>query len=332
MSKYLSDYKIIKELGYGMFSTVYLIVISKSNKKYALKIQHIEKKDLEPNVKSPIWREINFSIGFANKYPDQFVKLYEYNLIRDCKLKQRYPFDIKTFSVQLQKMFIKLSSSPYCIRKIYDLVEGDLYQLDGLLSTKQIYSMIIQLTWAIKLLHSNNYIHGDIHNRNIGWIKTAKTHKIKILNLQIPTLGYHFKLIDYGMVTNKYDIKNKKEMKEFELNLENELVLLVHTMVDSKIFDFINENNIELDFNRDYNEFKKTVFFKPINKYSNLKAIQMFMFDILFPDQYQKIIFGSKYSQTIPRKLYVPWDDIVYLITNYKEPYKIIKYFNGKLL
>jgi hypothetical protein len=57
----------------------------------------------------------------------------------------------------------------------------------------------------------------------------------------------------------------------------------------------------------------------------------MFLFDILFPDQYQKIIFGPKYFKTIPRKLFIPFDDIIYFILNYKEPNKIIKYFNGKL-
>ena len=332
MSKYLSNYKIIKELGYGMFATVYLISIPKSKKRYALKIQHIDKKDLKPDTESPVWREIIFSVIFANKYPDQFISLYEYDFIKDCELKQKYPFDIKTFPSESQKIFKRLSSSSYCVRKVYQLVDGNLYQLDGLLSTKQIYSLIIQLTWAIKLLHSNNYIHGDIHNRNIGWIKTAKTHKIKISNYEIPSLGYQFKLIDYGMVIKKYDIRNKKEKKGFEENFLNELVLLVHMMVDTKIYDFINDNNIELDFNRDYKEFKKSVFYKPISKYSNLKQMQMFLFDILFPDQYQKIAFGSKYSQTIPRKLYVSFDDIIYFITNYKEPNKIIKYFNDKLL
>ncbi len=332
MSKYLSNYKIIKELGYGMFATVYLISIPKNKKKYALKIQHIEKKDLKPNTKSSVWREINFSINFANKYPDQFISLLEYDFIVGCELKQKYSFDIERFPLKYQKEFGKLSSSPYCVRKVYELVEGDLHQLDGVLYPKQIYSLIIQLTWAIKLLHSNNYIHGDIHDRNVGWIRTPKNYKIKILNTLIPTFGYQFKLIDYGMAIKKSDINNKKEAKEFELNFLNELVLLVHFMVDTKIYDYINENNIQLDFNRDYDEFKKTIFYKPISRYSDLKQIQMFLFDILFPDSYQKIAFGSEYIQTIPRKLHVPFDDIMYLIMNYTEPNKIIKYFNNKLL
>jgi len=329
--KYLSNYQIIKELGYGMFATVYLIKNLKNKKKYALKIQHIEKKDLKSNTKSNIWREINFSIDFANNYPNQFVELLEYDFISNCKLKQKYSFDITTFPIKYQKIFKQLNSSPYCVRKIYQLINGDLYQLNDLLSPKQIYSMIIQLTYTIKLLHSNDYIHGDIHMGNIGWVKTTENYKIKIFNLLIPTFGYIFKLIDYGMVIKKIDIKNINEKKKFQDNFLNELVLLVYMMVDTKIYDYINKNKINMNFNRDYKQFKESIFYPIINKYSNLKEIQMFLFDILFPTQYQKIAFNSQYSKTIPRKLYIPFDDIIYFILNYKEPNKIIKYFNDKL-
>ena len=326
----LTKYSIIQELGYGMFATVYKIQ-TPNKKKYALKIQHIKKSDLKPNPKSSIWKEINFSINFANKYPTQFIKLYEYDFIDGCKYKQKYSFDISTFPNDLQKKFNQLSSSPYCARMVYDLIDGNLYELDGKLSTKQIYSMIIQLTYSIQLLHLANYVHSDIHNRNIGWVKTGKTTKIKLGKLNIPTYGYIFKLIDYGMVMNKLNKMTKKEKVEFANNFENELVLLTHFMVDSAIYDFINENKIGLDFNADYAKFKKTRYYNLIRKYSTNKYIQMFLFDILFPSQYQSIAFGEYYTQTIPRKLFIPFEDIEYFILNYKTPNLIIKYFNNKL-
>lgn len=327
----LSNYSIIQELGYGIFATVYKIK-TLNKKKYALKIQHVVKSDLKPNLKSSIWREINFSINFGNKYPTQFVKLYEYDFINRCELKQKYSFDISTFPNNLQKKFNKLSSSPYCIRVVYDLIEGNLYELEDKLSVKQIYSMIIQLTYTIQLLHSANYIHGDIHNKNVGWIKTGKTTKIKLGKLNVSTNGYIFKLIDYGMVMNKSNKMTKKEKVEFENNLRNELVLLVHFMVDSVIYDYINENNIDIDFYCVYTKFKKTRFYNLISKYSSNDVVQMFLFDILFPSQYQSIAFGSHYTHTIPRKLFIPFEDIEYFILNYKTPNLIIKYFNNKLI
>ena len=191
--------------------------------------------------------------------------------------------------------------------------------------------MIIQLTYSIQLLHSANYVHADIHNRNVGWIKTNKTTKIKIGKQMIPTYGYIFKLIDYGMVMNGLDKMTKKEKTEFNNNFTHELVLLVHFMVDSAIYDYVNENKIDMDFNADYMEFKKTRYYNLIYKYSTNKYIQMFLFDILFPTEYQKIALGEYYSGTIPRKLFIPFEDIEYFILNYKTPNLIIKYFNNKL-
>lgn len=331
MESILSNYKIIKELGYGMFGDVYLIKNKVGNKKYALKIQHVEKKDIKSNNKSSIWREINFSINFGNKYPSQYIKLWEYDFINDCKSKNKFSFDIHSFPQKIQKKINLLNKSPYCVRMVYDLIEGDLHQLDGKLTQKQIYSLIIQLTYSIQLLHYNNYIHGDIHDRNVGWIKLPKNHKIKINNLQVNTHGYLFKLIDYGLMINKLDLVGKKEKKEFKNIFLHELSLLIHFMVDTKIYDYINENKIDINWDYNYNEFKLTRFYPLITKYTNNETIQIFLFDILFPDQYQKIAFGSNYTYTIPRKLHIPFDDILYFISNYREPNKIIKYFNNKL-
>lgn len=329
----LANYSILKELGYGMFANVYKIK-TPNKKVYALKIQHIVKSDLKPNLKSSVWAEINFSLNFANKYPNQFIKLYEYDFIKSydftnqCDNKQKYPFDISQFPNNLKKKIDQLTHSPYCVRMVYELIDGNLYELDGKLSLKQIYSLIVQLTYSIKLLHTNNYVHGDIHNRNIGWVKTTNA-KIKLGKLQVPTFGYIFKLIDYGMVVNRSNKMGKKEKVEFENNLANELVLLVHFMVDSAIYDYINKN--KMDYNLPYAKFKKTRFYNLIRKYSTNKYVQLFLFDILFPDEYQSMAFGEYYIKTIPRKLYLPFEDIEYFILNYKNPDLIIKYFNNKL-
>lgn len=327
----LSNYLILKELGYGMFGTVYKIK-TPNKKTFALKIQHIEKKDIKSNNKSSIWREINFSINFANKYPNQFIKLYEYEFIDKCKLKQKYPFDLTTLSSSLQKNIKKLSTSPYCVKMVYELVNGDLSELEGKLTIKQIYSMIIQLTFTIKLLHSNNYTHGDIHYKNIGWNKTLKLTKIKLGRIIIPTYGYIFKLIDYGMILKKTNIYFKKDKKNFNINFNDELLLLMHLFVDTKIYDYIKINKININFNDNYNKFKKTRFFYLIKKYSLNKNIQMFLFDILFPEQYQKIAFGQYYNYTIQRKLFIPFEDIEYFLLNYKNSDIIIKYFINKLI
>ena len=51
----------------------------------------------------------------------------------------------------------------------------------------------------------------------------------------------------------------------------------------------------------------------------------------MFPEQFQKLVLDDKFIQVIPRKLYVPFDDIKFIIQNYLNPKKIIKYFYDKL-
>ena len=83
-----NTYKIIKELGHGMVGTVYLV--SHNNIKYAYKIEHILPSEYKNYKNSNSKEEIDFSIKFANNYPNQFIKLIDYDFIKDCKHKQKY--------------------------------------------------------------------------------------------------------------------------------------------------------------------------------------------------------------------------------------------------
>ena len=327
----LSKYKIIKELGHGMIGTVYLISVPKSKTRYALKIERIEKRDLKPNSKSSVWREINFCKKFASKYPEQFIQMLEYDFIDTCTHIQTYSYEPKLFSQQVQNKLNRLESSEYCVRKVFDLVDGELHQLINKLNLKQIYSMIIQVTYSINLLHSNNYIHGDIHDRNIGWIKTPSNKQIQINRTKVPTFGYNFKLIDYGLIMRKTDIVSKQDEKNFNDNLTNELGLIAFMLVDTKFYEFVNKNNIELNFDKNYREFKKSAWYKLISTFTPNKLFQLFLFDIMFQEQYQKMVLGEKFEKTIKTKLYVPLEDIVFIIKNYSKPNWIIRYFSSKI-
>ena len=63
--------KIIKMIGRGMYGTIYLCKYKQ--KFFAYKIEHILEQDIH-NKKSNIWKEINFSIKFANKYQEQLTE------------------------------------------------------------------------------------------------------------------------------------------------------------------------------------------------------------------------------------------------------------------
>jgi hypothetical protein len=123
----------------------------------------------------------------------------------------------------------------------------------------------------------------------------------------------------------------KLDEKNFNLNLSSELNLIVYMLVDTKFFEYLNSNNIDFNFKKVYSQFKKTTWYKLINKISSEEQIQLFLFDIMFPEQFQRMVMGERFKKTIPRKLYVPFDDIVFIVENYSKPKKIIKYFYSKI-
>ena len=76
----IDDIRIGKKLGFGMVGTTYLAK-DKDNNKYALKIEHVLPKDIKKSLASAIWREIEFANTMGKKYPDQFMKVYDYKII-----------------------------------------------------------------------------------------------------------------------------------------------------------------------------------------------------------------------------------------------------------
>ena len=66
--------------------------------------------------------------------------------------------------------------------------------------------MLLQVSYAMRLLHKHNYIHGDLHPGNVGVMKTGLKAKIKLGKDTIPTYGYQYKLIDFGLTLNIDDL------------------------------------------------------------------------------------------------------------------------------
>ncbi len=308
------EYKIIKELGYGMIGTVYLIETREKN--YALKIENILETDQIESSKSRIWREINFCLKFANLYPNHFTKLIDYEFIKECKHKQKYTFDLRDFDKDKQDYLIQLKKSNICIYKIYELIDTTLDKMIDYLSVNQIYSMIIQLTYISYLLHTNNYVHGDFQTSNIGMIRTQDKF-IKILNYDIPTFGYIYKLIDYGVVLHKNDIKNKEEEYIFNNLINNELKNIKNNFIDidfyyMKYWIYVNNKKIDKNVEENYQK----MLLNP--NYNNIKNISDNKYEQLF------------YYYILNNNTRIPKEDIIFFIKADNDYKKIIDYFYKK--
>lgn len=182
----LHKYKILKELGNGMNGTTYLA--SHNNKKYALKIEKIFEKDIKKSTSSPTWREIEFCKYMNKKYPDQFLTLYEHEIINNCEHEQKFSIDIKTFKKSVQNTLIEKNKSTFCSVKVYSLVDTTLRKLKDNLTDKEAMSIMVQVANIVYILHEHGYTHNDLHLDNIGVKYTDKKY-ITILGKQVPTYG-----------------------------------------------------------------------------------------------------------------------------------------------
>lgn len=330
----LDNFIIKKTLGRGMYGTVYLINYKK--KDCALKIEHILKKDME-NKKSKVWNEIYFSKKFANKYPDQFTSLISFDFLDNCTHKQEYVWNLNMFDKKLQDELIKLSKSKYCVRKIYSLIDYTLGDIINKLSKDQIYSMIIQFFYIIYILEKNKYIHGDIHQFNIGVVKTDKKY-IKIFNKKIPTFGFIYKMIDFGRVLHKKNIKSRSEKKTFENLYYKEADFILTTLISNFPFlKYIKKNKL------DVNEFevRKKFYGSPedkiisefcINLDDKCRNYKFNLYKVLFPESYQQNMLGDKFEKVINPIFRIDLIDILFLLKINFNIIKSINYFIYKII
>lgn len=320
-SSNIDSYKIIKELGYGYVGTVYLV--EKNKKKYGMKIEHV----LESNVinkDSKIFRENRFYENFANKYPEYFVTMKEFDIIDNCKHIQKYPNKILT---RFEKKNLTLQTSNFCARRILTLIDGNLGSIISTLSVNQIYSAIIQIYYITNFLYKNKYVQGDAHINNVGYIKTDKKY-IKIDNYKIPTFGYIYKLYDFGAVLhisdttvkNFYFIKNKALLKIASYLYENSILSI----------DIYNtKKNITSIMNSPEFEDIKNILEKP----AKTPYIYIRMYEILNNKKFKDLLnLETEKQKNI--KFYIPREDILYYIkeiNNDDSLTNIINYFLKKI-
>jgi hypothetical protein len=263
------------------------------------------------------------------------MQMYYYDFINDCDHEQKYSVNLKNFEKYYRNKIIKLSKSKTCIRKIYELIDGNVKDLIPKLNDKQIYSFILQLALIVKILEKNGYIHGDFHSGNIGYIETNKQY-IKYGKKKIPTYGYIYKAIDFGSVLHpkyKLNIRDKKNYKDL---YRCELISpLITSLIDrTKYWDFIDVNNINLNFKKDLIKFKKSKIYNSINKLFPEITNDDFKYDLadlLFTSEFQKLILGKYYKNTINYIFYTNIIDIIYIYKNSFNTDKIIDYFLTKI-
>ena len=323
----INKFNLIKKLGSGMVGTTYLSEYN--NKKYALKIEKISEKNLEPNLSTRDWRDIEFSENFANKYPDQFIYLYKYDIIKDCKHVQEYPNN--KIPEYLPKDVIKSlqdkQKSNYCIRKVYSLIDDNFSNIYKTLTKDQFYSFIGQVSYIYLLLQKKGYTHNDFHGENIGALYVDKNKKLDILNYKFPTFGIQFKSLDFGMVLHDKYKMNKEEKIMHKYYQKEELTRSIR-----KLVSFENSKLLTSDKNPTlFKEIQNHFLFKSTEKFLTDKEDRYILFQIFHPEEFQKLLLKDKFIKTNYPILKVDLIDFIYMLRNKTNPKKIIKLCYNKL-
>jgi hypothetical protein len=318
------EYKIVKKIASGGVGTVYLVTIDQ--KEYALKIEKLPEMNANYSLDLPEWRDIDFSIKLGNNYPEQFIKLIYYDVIDNCIHDHEYP----TFYTDknLKKFYADKKNSRYCIRKIYSLVDTTLDNVIKSLNKLQIYSLTIQLAYIIDLLELNGYYHNDIYELNIGVIKTNKKY-ISVYDEQIPTFGYNFVALDFGSIIyiNKSPFTKNRTSSD-KLQLVNILIKYKSNFMNygARLLTIDILNNLKL-----FDIVQNSFFYKLVTNYSDNDEIRIYLFQILFPNEFQKLVLDSNFKSVIEINTLLDIDDIVYLLLDIDDLKKVIKHFSLKI-
>jgi hypothetical protein len=183
-------------------------------------------------------------------------------------------------------------------------------------------------------MKKHGYVHRDLHSGNIACSQTNKK-TIQLLNKSIPTFGYIYSVIDYGLITHKkFDltIKEKKILSE-----SSDVISIIYLTFENKVWNFVNklmkrDKKFRIDFVSVFANFKKTTYFDMISKLTNHKELQMLLFELIFPEHHQIILLKEHYpGKYVKPYIKISFDDLLYMISHYDNPKKIADHFLSKL-
>ena len=338
----LQKIKLGKQLGKGQMGTVFLATDASGNK-YAYKTEKILPNDVKKSLKSAHWREIDFALTVANKHPDHFMTLYDWKIDDNC-IDIKYTFDDKFYKLEdlpkkQQNYITKINASPYCSIKLWSLIDGTLYDLiepELKVNKRVFYDILIQIIHIICIMHDAGYQHNDFHPGNIGYIKTTKP-TIDIQGHTIPTHGYLFKAIDFGLVLHKKYDMTKQEQKLF--NTDSDLLdifklLLVENKpvtIGDKEWNWISYWHI--------NERIPSKLLPKLTKYMPVpndnqvvlpEQYDYFMnklFIILAYEQYQRQVLNTDNLTGVKPCYTIPQSHVLYMLKYIYKPKHVLRYF-----
>lgn len=325
----MNDINIIKKLGSGMAGSVYLA--NSNGKECALKIEKISDNKIEHNLKYEEWREIEFSENFANNFPDQFITLYGYDIIPNCvyEYTDDYRDHLQKLPENVKNRFLEKEKGNHCIRKLYSLVDSNIKKPIDKFTKQQLYSAITQMCCICYLMQKHGYTHNDLHSGNIGVLLTSNKY-VNILDKKVKSFGIHIFALDFGNVLHEKYGLNDEEIMRHHYNLKHDIDRFVKKLVSIEKNEYFNKLINWNDNTEIFKLFLKSDYYKMTKQFSPNKYDRLLLFQVLYPEAFQKMYLKEKYVKTYQVSLLCDKDDFLFLFKNKKKLKKCIKYFANK--
>lgn len=334
-------------IGEGYEGNVYLTKYN--NIPSIKKIKKIDKDEIYPDLKFPLWRELSFD-NFAKKYPDFFMILKNFSINYDCRFIKKIPKHISKNKNMIAE-WRKSQQYPYCATLIYQpVLEGTLDKLSKQILAKYIHtyskstcmftenyykttlSLLFQKLYILYILSSNGWIHRDAHPGN--WLYKKISTNVVIDKYKLPT-KYKLYLCDYGLITKE---EYPKGMNDDPMTGTKDLY---HADIVFNMWDTIYNpnqfnNKIIIPFN--FNKMKKklqkintnkTIKFNSTNEHFTDLVIYIFLCLLNNPDDFHKIRYNDKnYANNNEIIKYSSFEISLYttLINNINKPKKLLNY------
>lgn len=213
----IKDVVKVATLGEGSQGTVWTARLRGSRRRtkgisaapYALKQRLIKKTDAEmrDTKSSSALREIEFYRKVANKFPNAFSKLYDWEITPASD-------EIKESFTAGNQDGTSLKNYTHVLTTLSARKEGVLRSVYSVLDRSQWLSMLAQVCNAIALIHERGFSHGDVWEANVAYMQVPWDRDVAVHRTTVPSCGYVWSIIDYGSVELKEDESPKERKKK----------------------------------------------------------------------------------------------------------------------